>query len=464
MRKHLYLQKIYKWVNFNMENVTLLLFSTVLISCIATGMPILYALITGYFIFCIYAIIKRYRISQIIKMSFAGIYTVKNILITFILIGMLTALWRAAGTIPTIVCYAANFITPSIFILMAFLLNCLVSFLTGTAFGTAATMGVICMTMSITLGISTTIVGGAILSGVYFGDRCSPVSTSALLIAELTGTNIFKNISNMMKISAIPFGLTCVTYAVIGIVIPHNLGDSINIKNLFSGSFKLGWVALTPALIIIVLSLFRVNVKLSMLSSIISAIVVCALYQHLDLSNIIKLIVMGYHSPNFKIAAMINGGGIVSMLRVTAIICLSSSYAGIFKGTGLLDKLKERIVSFSKRSSAYSVILGTSIVAGIIACNQTLTIMLTHQTCDTVENDQEQFAIDLEDTAVVVAPLIPWSIASAVPLTAISAPVSSLLVACYLYLLPLWRLAMQVTKQKRGHKLDETHHNQAQDK
>lgn len=447
-----------------MENVTLLLFSTVLISCIATGIPILYALFAGYIIFCVYAIIKKYTIAQIIKMSFAGIYTVKNIMITFILIGMLTALWRAGGTIPTIVCYAAKFITPSIFILMAFLLNCLVSMLTGTAFGTAATMGVICMTMSITLGISPTLVGGAILSGVYFGDRCSPVSTSALLIAELTGTNIFKNISSMIKTSAIPFGLTCVLYVMLGAVIPHHVGDSINIQDLFSVSFQLGWITLIPAFIIIVLSLFRVNVKLSMLSSILSAIVICALYQHLDPLNIIKLIVMGYHSSNLKIAAMINGGGIISMLKVTAIICLSSSYAGIFKGTGLLDELKERIVSFSKKSSAYNVILGTSIIAGIIACNQTLTIMLTHQTCDTVESNQEQFAIDLEDTAVVIAPLIPWSIASAVPLTAISAPVSSLLAACYLYLLPLWRLFTQVTIQKRGRKSDEAPHNQAQNK
>lgn len=35
--------------------------------------------------------------------------------------------------------------------------------------------------------------------GVYFGDRCSPVSTSALLVAELTETGIYTNIKNMIK-------------------------------------------------------------------------------------------------------------------------------------------------------------------------------------------------------------------------------------------------------------------------
>ena len=82
---------------------------------------------------------------------------------------MLTALWRAAGTIPAIVSYCAGLMNPSVMILMAFLLNALVSVLTGTAFGTAATMGVICMTMAKAMGCNEILAGGAILSGVFFG-------------------------------------------------------------------------------------------------------------------------------------------------------------------------------------------------------------------------------------------------------------------------------------------------------
>ncbi|MBQ6147216.1 MAG: sodium:proton antiporter, partial [Clostridia bacterium] len=54
--------------------------------------------------------------------------------------------------------------------------------------------------------------------------------------------------------------------------------------------------------------------------------------------------------------------------------------------------------------------------------------------------DPSDTAIDLEDTAVVVAPLVPWSIAGAVPLSAVGAPGTAVLLACYLYLLPVWRL------------------------
>ena len=42
--------------------------------------------------------------------------------------------------------------------------------------------------------------GGAILAGVYVGDRCSPVSTSALLVKQLTHTNLFNTIARMLRI------------------------------------------------------------------------------------------------------------------------------------------------------------------------------------------------------------------------------------------------------------------------
>ena len=91
------------------------------------------------------------------------------------------------------------------------------------------------------------------------------------------------------------------------------------------------------------------------------------------------------------------------------------------------------------------------------ACNQTLTIMRTHQLCEGLyarpnggavraDRNGQAMAVDLEDTAVVIAPLIPWSIAGALPLTTINAPTVSLAAACFLYLLPLSRLVAGIRK------------------
>lgn len=431
------------------ETAVLIIFAVTLIGCILAGIPILAALAVGYLIFSVYTLNRGCSIRELLSMSWKGIRTAKNILITFLLIGMLTALWRAAGTIPAIVSYCAGLMNPSVMILMAFLLNCLVSVLTGTAFGTAATMGVICMTMAKAMGCNEILAGGAILSGVFFGDRCSPVSTSALLVSELTKTNIFDNIRLMVKTAFVPLVLTCLFYGLCGVLFPASGSGSIALAESFSGVFRLGLIPVLPAVVIMVLSLFRVQVRKAMTASIVTALFVCLFWQHLDLSALPGILVNGYHSPDTSIASMIDGGGIMSMVRVALIITISSSYSGIFETTGLLNGLKSKIVVLSKRISVFGTILGTSFVAGMVACNQTLATMLVDQICKDLEPDHQKFAIDMENSVIVTAPLIPWSIAGAVPLASVSAPLISIAAAVFLYLLPMWHFMMQLKESRK---------------
>ena len=86
---------------------------------------------------------------------------------------------------------------------------------------------------------------------------------------------------------------------------------------------------------------------------------------------------------------------------------------------------------------------------GLVACNQTLTIILTHQLCAPSQKGREEFAINLEDSAVLVAPLIPWSIAGATPLSTVGAPTASIALACYLYLLPMCELVRHAAARRR---------------
>lgn len=431
-----------------MEILTLGLFCAFLLACVLLDLSILYALVGGLVLFLLYGKRKGYSWAELVKMSIDGIKTVKNILITFVLIGLLTALWRDAGTIPVIVCYAAKLIRPSIFLLMVFLLNCGVSVLTGTAFGTAATMGVICATMAATMQMNLLLVGGATLSGVYFGDRCSPVSTSALLVAELTKTNIFTNIKNMIRSAMIPFLASCAIYLAVGLV-TNKGGETMDLSQLFGREFNLTWIALLPAIVILALSLLQVNVKIAMTASILTALPISLLIQHTGLAELPRLLFSGYRAVDSDVAAMLNGGGVMSMVRVGCIVCLSSSYSGIFRKTGLLDGAKQAIQNLSDRTTPYVAAFCTSVVSSMVACNQSLTIILTSQLCGELEEDKEKLANILEDTAVVIAPLIPWSIAGAVPLASVGAPTASIFFACFLYLLPAWRLVLSAVGKKK---------------
>ncbi len=350
--------------------------------------------------------------------------------------GLLTTLWRAAGTVPFIVANTTTLIRPHVVILLAFLLNCLMSLLTGSAFASAATMGVITMTLGTSMQVSPLLLGGAILSGVYFGDRCSPVSTSAQLVKTLTHTNIFDNIRLMLRTAAIPFALTCVIYAALALC-THPSDGSMDVSALFAAAFNLHWVSVLPAVVLVVLAIARVDVRITMGASICTALPICLLAQHMNWTSLGRALIFGYHCPDAQVAPLIDGGGVVSMIKVMLIVCISSSYSGIFQETGLLNGAHQAIRRVAERVGIFGATLITSIVTSCVACNQTLSIMLTDQLCRNIEQDEQKHAINLEDTAVVVAPLVPWSIAGAVPLASVGAPTASLLLACFLYLLPL---------------------------
>lgn len=422
-----------------MELLFLALFTVVLTIFIALDRSIVLALFIGLILFSFYAKIKGYPLKEIFRMICDGAKTSKNILIVFFLVGILTALWRDCGTIPTIIAYTADLINPKSFIFMTFALCCLVSFLIGTSFGSAATMGVICVTMGMAMGANPILTGGAMLSGVLFGDRCSPVSTSALLVSELTGTNIYENIKRMFKTAAIPFAVTSIIYIVAGFF--SETGESrTDIIDLFSKEVSITPLALIPAAVILTLALFKVKTRYSMLCSIISTVIISLAVQKTEITELLHTIVMGYQAKLPELSDMLNGGGISSMVRVLFIVCISSAYSGIFNSTGMLDSIVELLEKISRKTGSFAVTVIVSILTSIISCNQTLAIILTENLCSRLNKDKQEFAIDLENSVVVIAPLIPWSIAGAVPLTSAGAPTASLLTAFFLYLLPLTTL------------------------
>ena len=427
--------------------ITISLFSLSLIVCLLLKISVVYALIIGYIIFISYGLIKGYKLKVLIKKSFEGIMTVKNILLVFILIGMITALWRASGTIAFIVYIGSKLISPSILIFLTSLFCAVLSVLIGTSLGTAATMGVICFSIGKTMGINPYYIGGAVLSGIYFGDRCSPMSTSALLISELTKTDLYANIKLMIKTSVIPFIVTCLFYLLLGFKSTVS-NISVDVIEIFKQNYNLNIIVIIPAILIIILSILKINVKKTMLVSIVISFIIAMFIQRDSIVALINYCIFGYHHPNERLNLMMKGGGILSMVNVSLIVGISSSYSGIFKETKLLVSLKEHLKVFAKKTSNYFVIFLSSIISGAIACNQSLGIILTNELSEELVDKRER-AIILENTVVLLVGLIPWNIAMDVPLKTLDVGVISGLFAFYLYFLPLWNLFAGIIKEKK---------------
>lgn len=434
-----------------LELLVLSLFCVILIVCVALSLPIVGALAAGLLLFCLYGRYRGHGWGELAHMGASGIVTVKGVLTAFVLIGILTAFWRASGTVAEIVIIASPLVSAAVAPLATFVLCGVMSFLTGTAFGTAATMGVVCMTLASSMGADLLICGGAVLSGAYFGDRCSPLSTSALLVRVVTHTELGENIRAMVKTAAVPFALTVALYAALGFAYaPARGATSLSAIDALARTFDQGLVALVPAALVLVLPLFRVSVKGAMGASIVAAAAVCVFARGIAPADLVRFALVGYSSSDAAIQQLMGGGGLTSMINVTCIVCLSSSYSGIFEGTGLLAGVQGHIAGLAERLTPFGAVLAVSIPASMIACNQTLSTMLTHQLCAPVEPDRRAMAIDLEDTVIVIAPLIPWSVACSAVVTMCGAPSMCFALAVYLWLIPAWRFGLSLFRRRRA--------------
>lgn len=372
---------------------------------------------------------------RILKMALEGVISSLIVIRVMLTIGVLTGLWRSAGTFALLTSWGLRAITPSLFVLVAFLMSCILSYALGTSFGTAGTLGVALMTLARSGGVSPIITAGAIMSGIFFGDRGSPASSCAHLVASLTGTGLYANVRAMMRTALIPLILSVIFYSIMSYMNPLNAINTDTLSEL-SHAFRLDIIIASPAVLMLLLPLFRVNIFIAFLVSITAAFICTITIQGYSVLEALKVAVMGLHVSG-GVKALFNGGGLVSMIRTCIILVFSGAFAGILDGTGILAGLQGKISAMIQRFGVFPVILLVGTGANAVFCNQTAGVIMTIQLMKKLYADSTALALDVANSAVITAPLVPWCIAGSVPLDMMDVNFSAMGYACYLYLIPL---------------------------
>lgn len=411
-----------------LEILILFLFMINLFVAIIFDISIVLALFLNLILLSLYAYMRKFSPREIWSMAYTGIKDTKTILTVFSLIGMITGIWRLSGTIAYIIYHGTSFISPKFFYVGVFVFNASISFLTGTSFGTASTAGIISMSISNAMNFNPVICGGAILSGCFFGDRSSPMSTSALLVATLTKTDLYVNLKNMFRTCILPLILTIVTYQIFNLGIEARV-DKESIE-MIREIFNFNLLLIIPTLSIIILSILKIDLKINMLISIGISIVFAMVFQGRSLAEVFHALIFGFHldSPAGK---LINGGGFLSMFKMLLIVGTSSGYFGFFKETDLLVGVKKFVNKMFSKLPKMLVMSLMSAMISVFSSNQTLTIMLTYEMARENYKDQYDLALNMENSAVMTPSYIPWNIAGRTPMEMIGAPLMSLYFSFY---------------------------------
>ena len=415
---------------------------------------IIAGLVLALGVFSALAVRMGFSPRRVLQMARVGAHTAMPIVVILLTIGMVTGSWRGAGTIVGFVDYGVRLITPRLFLLVAFLVTCVMSYALGTSFGVAGTAGVIFMALARSGNVNPVITAGVLMSGIFFGDRGSPVSSTAVMTANLTGTELMGNVRRMAKSALLPMAVCLAVYAVLSVRNPIGAVDRAVIA-AFDHAFSLTpWVFL-PAALLLILPLFHVPILLCMGGSILSAVLVGHFAQGAGWGELLKTLALGYKSPDPALAAILNGGGVISMLDTCLIFALACTCSGVFNGTGMLHRLEERISALSGRVGTFPLMIATSLLGSAIFCNQVIAIVLCstffRPVFDRLGRSREDLALDMENICITVPAFVPWSIICSVPLKLFGADYRSMLYAVFLYAVPLigWAQSARRAKKKQ---------------
>lgn len=190
----------------------------------ALGWSLSWGLALGLVCFTLVGLRRGLTLRALVRMAWEGARTSLVVLRILVLIGFLTALWRASGTIAFFVHTGLEWMHPGAFYLAAFLLAAALSMAFGSSFGVAGTAGVILAAIARGGGASLAVTGGAVLSGAYLGERLSPASSSAALTAALAGVEQHSFQLRMWRTTPLPLALSLAFYGGISLLWPHPAG------------------------------------------------------------------------------------------------------------------------------------------------------------------------------------------------------------------------------------------------
>lgn len=419
-----------------------------LMLCMLCGAELYWAFLAVLVLYFLLARRRGFSARELGKMAWSKIPNTLIVLRVIFFIGLLTGLWRSGGTIAFFIYYGLQLIRPRLFLLVAFFLTALLAYALGSSFGVAGTAGVVLMAMARSGGVNEAAAAGVLLSAVYFGDRAAPTSSCASLVAALTGTQLYGNVQRMHKTAALPYVLTLAFYTVLSVKNPIVSVDETLLAALRE-SFVLSPWTLLPAALMLVLPLFKLPIRRAMAISAAAAFVLTLTVQGMGAGEALRVCVLGYAAPEGPLAEVVSGGGLISMETPFLMLPLASLFFGMLEGTGALAQVQLLLGRAADRLGRFPTTCLLSIACAMTLCNQAIVVMVSHQLVTAVYEkhgaQHDELAIDIANSGVTIAGLVPWCIACSVPLGMMGVGAEALPYACLLYLIPLCYL---FTKQK----------------
>ncbi len=350
------------------------------------------------------------------------IATIPMLILMFI--GMLIPTWIASGTIPVLIYYGLQMISPSMFLFTAALICAVASLSTGSSWTTGATFGVAFMGISMGLGIPAPMAAGAIISGAIIGDKLSPLSDSTNLAAGVSEANLFKHIKSMMYTTIPAFVIALVIYLVLGFRYNADTIDTTMVNVILNGiadnfnvSPGIALLSMIPLAAVLVMAFKQVSALAAMVVASLIGMVLAMIVNGYSIYEMMSFMNYGFTIDTgiFEVDKLFNRGGIQAMMWTVSLGYLGLSYGGILEKTGTLEALIGRMMVLTKNArNLITTHIITAIAVNLLSASQYVAILIPGRmylsSYDKLGIKRNVASRTSEDGGTVTSPLVPWGL------------------------------------------------------
>ncbi|MGY0536505.1 Na+/H+ antiporter NhaC [Nocardioides sp. YJ-D4] len=359
--------------------------------------------------------------------------SVTSAIFILLAVGALIGVWNLSGTIPTLVYYGIQILSPGWYYVATAVICGVVALSIGSSWTTAATIGVGLVGIAGLIGVFPEIAAGAVISGAYLGDKTSPLSETTILTAQIAGVDVYEHIRRQVWTSVPAFLLALVVFAVLGVTGSDTVSQAETDSDL-SRLDEVFWItplALLPLVLLGYLSIRKVPASMALLVSTLFAGVLGAFLQpdvYADFvagaGNVVVESVKAVWlamANGFSIATgipdvdrLLSRGGMDSMLLTIWLILGAVTFGALLEEFGLIDRLVQPMIRAARSTgrlflTVFACAFGLNVVAG----DQYIALVLPSRIFRAEFARRGLAPTNLSrlaaDSGTVTSPLVPWN-------------------------------------------------------
>jgi NhaC family Na+:H+ antiporter len=348
-------------------------------------------------------------------------------------VGALIGTWLLSGTVPTLIYYGLQVLSPSWFYAASCILCAVVAMSIGSSWTTAATIGVALIGVATGLGLSPAITAGAIVSGAYFGDKISPLSETTNLAPAVAGADLFQHIRHMLWTTIPSIVLAVFGFLIIGFntEVSADLEQVQQISAVLNSQFNISLWTLVPLFVLLFMAMRKVPAFPTVFIGALLGGVWAVLFQpelinrlvdeQLPAAVAVAKLVWQTLFAGFSISTgnkdmddLLSGGGMASMLNTIWLIFSAMMFGAVVEHIGLLRKFVQSILAFARSTgSLITSTMATCLATNILTADQYMSIVMPGRMYKEEYERRGLAPVNLsralEDGGTITSPLIPWN-------------------------------------------------------